>query len=335
MGKGLNALYGLSGMAARSARRSVRRQRAYQKLMIKAEIREEKLKKAQEVLDEANGLFKDYNSQIRFLTNLHLDPVEETDWSKVRDMPAPIIPQKESLFERIAKDKFDNYRPNLFIVLFRRVEKVKSKLKAKIEVAEMQDEEKYNRLISEYEAKYNNWKSNVSLAEKILSKNKKAYESVIQQKLQSLSNKGIPVVLKIAESDSALSKFVIKINSKKNIPEESVSLLKSGKASIKPIPSLKYNSIHKDHMLSLVFRVAKEVFCLLPIDMLHLVVKEYVSTSSSGADKFVPVFEIVFSRSEFTKLDMETVIISDEINNFRHCIKFKKSAGFTTIPLSL
>ncbi|OYU37305.1 hypothetical protein [Novosphingobium sp. PASSN1] len=90
-----------------------------------------------------------------------------------------------------------------------------------------------------------------------------------------------------------------------DIPEESASLLKSGKASFKAIPLGKRHELHRDALCSAAVRVALEFLTVLPLDFVEVLMLTDILDRATGHINAAPVLHLSLSEQAASTINFE------------------------------
>jgi hypothetical protein len=104
------------------------------------------------------------------------------------------------------------------------------------------------------------------------------------------------------------------------------------------MPKARFHEIYQDYVCGCVLRLAREMFALLPVDIVMLTATVDGIDSSTGHAAELPVLCVAVPRSEIEHLDFERLDPSDAVENFQHrgdVMTSRKSGEFVPIiPLS-
>lgn len=302
----------LDSMANRAIREAERREKAYQKQLM---------------LEEAAHETQKYDDYVERLVSFHKSCRSVIDWNEIHSRGKPIEPVKSDENEKQAIIKRNQYNPTFFDKLFQRIEKRKQSLEKAIEKARKDDEKAYQVDLEEY----NNDKSRWELSVKILDGNENAYAEVLED-MNPLKNLGdLGTMINFEVHNSKLIEINLFVNSDDVIPKEKVSLLKSGKLSVKPIPVSTFNELYQDHICSCILRVAREIFAILPVEVVLLNAIANMLNTSSGYMEEQAIISTVIPRKTVDDLNMAGIDPSDSLRNFVHNMDFKKAKGFKPV----
>jgi hypothetical protein len=128
------------------------------------------------------------------------------------------------------------------------------------------------------------------------------------------------------------------VNSKEVIPSDVKRLSKSGRLSVKRMSKSRFYELYQDYVCGCVLRIARELFALLPIEMVIVnAVVNALETRSGYLEKqpsYVgeqPILSVAIPRKMLEELNFEALDPSDSMSNFAHRMAFKKTQGFGTV----
>ena len=282
-------------------------------------------------LEQAQYEVQVHENHIEVITTLHKQCSEYINWDSLVRMNKPIEPKRDDVHERKAKAAFDNYKPNTFDKLFSKVEKKVEKLKNAIIKGTYLDEQEYHRAKLKFETDYENWKQSTEFASRIVSGDTEAYLEAIKEfdPFSEISLIGSSIKLNI--NDPKLIVAEIKVNGESVIPKNYKYLLQSGKLSERPLTKTKFYALYQDYVCSAILRVARELFALLPIDMVIGNAVGEILNSSTGYFEEKPILSVAIPRETLMRLNFELLDPSDSLANFVHRMKFQTTKGFLPI----
>ena len=317
------ALRSLGAAQRRSEREALRRQRELEK-------QNKQLQKMQE-LERAAYEVQVYENYIDVLVSIYKDCSEAWNWETIKATNLPIKPNKTNSFEILAQHNLESYKPGIMDKVLRRVDSNRTKLIAAIEDGKVKDEQNYQNALHEYKQNYADWESNCEIASKILLGDVNAYVEAIEQinPFSEISQIGSSIEFKIEKS--SLAEATLHVNGEEVIPSETKTLLKSGKLSVKKIAKTNFYELYQDYVCGGVLRIARELFALLPIEMVIVTaVGELLNTKSGHMEK-QPILSAAIPRETLKRLNFDMLDPSDSMNNFIHKMKFMKTKGFQPI----
>lgn len=310
--------------AARAAERdSRRRQRELEA--------EQKHYEKMAVLDQAAYDVEVYKNYIDRITSVHKEVSPDVEWQLIFDDPQPKEPVPTQSAERLARLKLQNYRPGFLTKLFGTVEKKRGGLEKDINTAINKDEENNKLSMNKYRKDVAEWEEQTSLAREILNHQPKAFIKALEDlgtfsEIEKLGSR-----LQFRITDDSFVFCTVKVHSKDIIPEQSKSLLQSGRLSQKNIPKGKFFELYQDYVCGVVLRVANEIFAVLPVDEVVVTATDDVLDTKTGHIEEQPIVSAFIPRKTIRNLNMSLIDPSDSMVNFTHQMKFKKTQGFSAV----
>jgi len=295
----------------RAEREAQRRQR-------ELERQRKHLEKMQE-LERAAYEFQIHENRIALLLSVHKECSNTWDWEAIRSCEPPVKPAKSHTCEESAQATLDGFKPGAFDKLLKRTESKRNELVRAVAEARQADEKEYQEALQVYEQEYADWEATREFAGRILAGSVEAYLDAIRQTdpFSDISELGSSV--KFRAESSHLVEATLHVNSEQVIPSEVKSLLKSGKLSAKP--------------------VARELFALLPIEMVIVNAMGNLLNTQTGYMEEKPILSVAIPRKTAEGLNFRMLDPSDSMSNFVHRMAFRKTKGFRAIkaltPLDL
>lgn len=273
-----------------------------------------------------------YEEHIGRITNLHKYCGKKYDWEEIQNKKAPVEPEFSRINEKKAKDKYNNYKPNIIGKIFPALKERKiNKLKRKIKEAKLKDDDEFNILVNEYAKVYREWEENHNLAKRINDGDHEAYLEAIKKYEPCVSISDIGSYLNFVFDEEKNLDVYVKISAEEIIPKETYKLTKAGKLSVRDMSKSKYNELYQDYVSSSVFRVAREVFALLPIDVVYIHALADLLNTSTGKIEEKAITSVAFVRKTLNYLNLDMIDPSDALKNFVNTSNFKKTKGFAAV----
>ncbi|ABE52642.1 hypothetical protein [Methanococcoides burtonii] len=305
-------------------------EREAQRRQRELERQQKQLEKMQEI-ERAAYEVNVYENYIDLLLSVHKECGDLWDWRIIQSSEPPIKPTKSHKNEELAQTKLDKFRSGFFDKILKRVESKRDTLTQNVEEARQADEKEYRESLQVYEQEYADWATIRELSDRILSGDTEAYLDAIKQTdpFNDISELGSSLEFK-AMSNSLLE-ATLHVNGEDVVPSEIKSQLKSGKLSVKQMPKGKYYELYQDYICSCVLRVAREVFALLPIEMVIVNCMGNLLNSQTGYMEEKPILSVAIPRKTLEGLNFEMLDPSDSMSNFIHRMAFKKTTGFSAV----
>lgn len=304
-------------------REAKRRQRELEK-------RQKEYEKMQ-ALEQAAYDVEVFENYIERIQSIHKDASEEIDWHKINNSSPPDKPIKKNSFEEKARKKLSEYKPTLFQKIFKTTEKIKGTLEKEIENGRSKDIDTYESSLVEYNSDCSEWKKQKEISEKLLKGDPETIIEAIKEYGEFDEIKDLGSSLAFDFSKEGILTVGINVHSKDIVPEDSKSLLKSGKLSIKKMPKGEYNEIFQDYVCSSAIRIAREVFSLLPVDKVLINSKDKILNKKTGHLENQIILSVLIPKDTIKAINLNKIDPSDSMENFIHNMKFKKTTGFDPV----
>ncbi|HHI30807.1 MAG TPA: hypothetical protein ENL17_03755 [Candidatus Methanoperedenaceae archaeon] len=317
----------------RSIRAEMRRaERDAQRRQRELEKQHKQLEKMQE-LERAAYEVQVYENYVDLLLSVHKECSDTWDWEKIRSSEPPTKPTKSHTHEELAKAELDKFKPGVFDKILGRAESNRDKLVRNVRGARETDENEYQEALQAYEQEYVDWGAAREVSDKILAGSVAAYiDTIIQtDPFSDISELGSSI--KFQAESITLVEATLHVNSEQVIPSEAKSLLKSGKLSVKQIPKGRFYELYQDYVCSCVLRVARELFALLPIEMVIVNARGSLLNTQTGYMEEQPILSVTIPRKTLEGLNFEMIDPSDSMNNFVHRMTFRKTKGFSAVEI--
>ena len=316
-------LRSIAAAQRRAEREALRRQRELERQRKKLEKMREMERAAYEV--------QVYENYLDVLNSVHKDCSDNWDWEALKSANPPAEPQKENRYENSAQRLLDSYKPSFIDKLLRRAEKKRVALENKVEEGRKKDESEHKNSMKEFEQKYEEWKSLRDLSTRILAGDEQAYIEAINQAdiFEEIKQLGSWVEFKTHGNE--LIQATVHVNSEEVIPNETKTLLKSGKLSVKKMPKTRFYGLYQDYVCGCVLRVARELFALLPIEMTIVTAVAKLLNTATGHLEDQPILSVAIPRDTINGLNFSRLDPSDSMDNFVHKMKCLKTKGFRAV----
>jgi hypothetical protein len=277
-----------------------------------------------------------YENQVEVLVSVHKECGLEWDWHALRSAQPPAVPALGDDHEQRARRALERYSPSIWDRLFRRTEAKLAALEDAVEKARRRDKQDYRQAVEDYKAAKADWEYSREFAARILRGDLDAYKEAIGETdpFGEIAVLGSSIEFRFPNSTVILAD--LQINGEKVIPSEIKSQLRSGKLSVKEMPKSRFYEIYQDYVCGCVLRVARELFALLPVQMVIVTALGEILNTQTGHLEERAVLSVAVPRDIVRRIKWDSVDPSDTIANFLHRMCFKKSKGlFAVEPIEL
>ena len=303
----------------REAKRAERQRLAFEKAALK-----------QEMLETAAAAVQDYNRLIALLTGAHRVALNPTDWSLTANAPEPSAPLKDDTYERRARRAFEDYQPGWLARAFGGETRRRAALEREIEEGIAADRARYEQRVIDYERR----KAEIARAKKVLDLDQEAVVDVLDEKSQlgnlPFSVEGIDILF--TDDDRVIA--VVDGLDLEDMPEESLTLLQSGKASVKALPRSKVLELHRQNICASAIRVGIEFLNLLPLAAVEVVMLTDVLDPATGHIDAHPVLYVRIAAQALGSVSLQRAEADALIERLGGHFEFSKKDGFRPLNLA-
>lgn len=237
---------------------------------------QEKARAKQALLDASAEAADAHARMIELLTGAHRVKFVRKDWSAVASATPPSAPpERSSHHEWTAKAALTQYTPGWFARTFGIAGRKRVRLEAEIEAARARDT-KAHMVACEDVARR---RGEIVFAKSLFAADMNVIVAAINghADLNDAPVDGVSI-LKIGSRLVAL----VDALELEDMPTQSVSLLQSGRASVKQLSKTRLLEIYRDNICSSAIRVAAEVLKAVPIDAIEVVMQPDLLDRGSG-----------------------------------------------------
>jgi len=97
------------------------------------------------------------------------------------------------------------------------------------------------------------------------------------------------------------------------------------------VPKSKFYEIYQDHVCSCILRVSRELFALLPIEVVIVTAMSDILNTQTGHMEEKPIVSVAFPKKTIESINFDMIDPSDSMTNFVHRMNFKKTKGFEAV----
>jgi hypothetical protein len=312
-------LRSIAAAQRRAEREALRRQRELDR-------QRKQLQKMRE-LERAAYEVEVYENYIDILLSVHKECSNDWDWQAILSSRETSQPIRSYTREELARTKLNEFEPSFTDKLMGRVEAKRAERLKAVEEAKRVDDEEYQKALEAYAVR--------EIASRILAGDFQAFiDAIIQtDPFSDISELGSSIGFQ-AYASSVLVPIIeatLHVNSEDVIPRETKTLLQSGRLSVKPMPTSRFNELYQDYVCGCVLRVARELFALLPIDKVIVTAVGNLLNTQTGHMEERPILSVAIPRRTLSGLNFETLDQSDSMKNFIHRMNFSRTNGFSAV----
>jgi hypothetical protein len=302
----------------REAKRAQRQRIAYEKAAQKQALLESSAEAAQQ-----------YERMIQAIVGTHRLPLARRDWSRIASQPLAAPSASTNYHELAARQALAAYTPNLLHRLFRLEGRRRQSLEQKIEEGRQLDAAEFEKRQRETAAR----NEEIRFAERVMAMDHGALVDALDEhsKLGDLpfAVEGIDVLF--TDDDRVIA--LVDGLDLDDMPDQSVTLLQSGKASIKALPRSKVLELHRLNICSSAIRVALEFLNALPVPAVEVVMQTDLLDRSTGDVGAEPVLYLRATPEQFADINLLRTEPDALVDRLGGHYTFKKTQGF--LPLNL
>ncbi|MES3100586.1 hypothetical protein [Sphingomonas faeni] len=277
-------------------------------------------------LDASASAAAEYEDIVEALTGAHRVPRSRIDWLTTSTAREVAVPERQSILEDAAASKFAGYVPGWFARTFGREQKVRDQLADEVLAARAQDDDAHSKAVAAAGAR----NSQIAAARRVVDRDPDAMVEALEDHsaLGSLpfSVEGVDTLLLDGRTIAIVDGLDLE-----DMPEESVSLLKSGKASIKDLTVGKRLEMHRDAICSAAIRVAVEFLAVLPIDEVEVLMLTDILDRGTGHIQSAPVLHLRATSQALAVLNLsrtQAVAVAERLGGH---MDWSKRDGFRAI----
>lgn len=272
----------------------------------------------------------EWNDYVQILKSIHKEASEKVNWKKIKNEPKPIEPKFSNSNENEAKQRLNNFKPNLLDKIFGSTKRKIKNLENQILIAKNKDEVRHQVVVKEYNEVLAEWEELQKISTGIEAKQTEAYLNAIKyfEPFSEISELGSQIKFKFDQNHIEID---IDTNSIDVIPDYELRQTSTGKLSKKTMSKTNFYELYQDHICSVVLRISREVFAYLPVDYAIVnALSEMVDSQSGHLEKKV-ILSVKIVPETIDKLNLQMIDPSDSMRNFVHNMNFKKTIGFLEV----
>ena len=266
---------------------------------------------------EDQAALEQYENYIDVIRNVHRDCDNAVNWNVLANRPLSFKEGEKGPRELKAQVEYDSYRPSLAEQIMKSMEtERRAELQAAIEEARRLDQE-------ELESR--------AFAKRIVSGDLDAYCEAIENADPFAELAELGSDFEFGTDDPSRMEIEFTIKAKDVIPENQLSLTKTGKLSEKAMPKSAYFDIMQDYVCSCSIRLAREIFAAVPVETVIVHAVDVVLDTATGHDTEATILSVAFDRNRFLDINFDRIDASDFVCSFPNNMKFAKTTGFKPV----
>lgn len=308
---------------------SIRAVRREQERAERRRLAYEKAAQKQAALEAASSAADEYDRLIEALTGAHRIALPRRDWHAVASAPPPAEPARNAAQEEAARREQEAYRPGWFARTFGGAKRRRVELTAAVEDAKARDEAAFEARLQEAEAR----RAEIGFARRLVARDPAAVAEALGRftRLGDLpfSVEGLDLVF--VEGGRIVA--MIDGLDLEDLPDQAVTLLQSGKASVKLLSQARLLELHRDAICSAAVRAAAECLAALPVEAIEVVMQADLLDRGSGHIGAEPV---LWLRATLQALGMVNLPLTDPaalVERLGGHFDWNRREGFRAISL--
>jgi len=303
--------------AERDAKREQRRQQELARLRAKLET----LQEAQQAAEEYEGL-------IEVLTGAHRVDFTRCDWDAIAGRPLMPPAERQSTAEDSARATLAAYKPGRLARWFGVAARRERHLEHEIRAGIAADSAAFDRNVEAVAAE----NARIELAKRVVALDPQALMEVLGDRSGLRDAAFIEGLTLRFTDDGRMIGFVDGLDVE-DMPTHSVTLLQSGKASIKPLSSARLKELHRDSICSAALRVATDFLTYVPAERVEIVVETDLLDPGTGRIEGRPVLYLSVAAQA-----LETTVLARAeplavVERLGGLLRWSSKSGFSAIDL--
>jgi hypothetical protein len=282
----------------RQVRESVKHQKELQR-RLKEEAKLSELERARLEVDSSN-------TEIEVLLSIHKEVSSVMDWKSFAYALPPHKPLSTERHQSIAalRDSIKPFASHPF------------DSSDSAEKANLMDAQEFSESLMDHEKELSQFERMQSLSRRVLAGDTAAFGEALSEfsAIAEIANLGASI--SVTFNDARAVSCTLSVNGNSIIPTEVKSLTVAGKLSVKAMPKARFHEIYQDYVCSSVLRVAREIFALLPLDIIIVTAMIEADSSSKGKPCQIPVLSVMMPRHDLEQLDFDRIDPSDALMSF-------------------
>jgi hypothetical protein len=266
---------------------------------------------------------------VEAIVGSHRGPLQRRDWLKTATTPELASAEYSDRLERRAQRELEDYVPGWFAKTFGLEKRKREALEEAILQARSADEKEFDQRRLQVERE----NAAIRFAQRVVVLDHAAIVEVLDEHTQlgnlPFSVEGIDVLF---TDDNRIIAVVDGLDLD-DMPDQSVTLLQSGKASIKALPKSRVLDLHRLNICSSALRVALEFLNALPLDAVEVVMQSDILDRATGHIESTPVVYVRVAAQALTSVNLQRADADALVDRLGGHYEFNKRDGFR--PLNL
>lgn len=277
-------------------------------------------------LDASARAAAEYEEIVEALTGAHRVPLSRVDWRTTATAPDLPIPERRSDEEDAAAARLAEYAPGWLARTFGREQRERDRLAEEVTASRARDDAAH--LAATAAAKARN--AEIAAARRVVALDPDAMVAALEEHsaLGSLpfSVEGVDTLLLDGRTIAIIDGLDLE-----DMPEETVTLLKSGKASVKDLAVGKRLEMHREAICSAAVRVAMEFLAVLPIEEVEVLMLTDILDRGTGHIESLPVLHLRATSQALGSLNLPRTQAIAVVERLGAHMDWSKRDGFRAI----
>lgn len=251
------------------------------------------------MLDASAQAAAEYDEIVEALTGAHRVTFGRRDWLTIATAPDEPSPPRGHAHEEAARARLEAYAPGFLDKMLRRGERVVAALADDLESSRLRDDEAHARAVEAAAAR----NALAATARRVVARDPDALVAALEEHSGlgrlPFSVEGIDTMFLDGRVIAVVDGLDLE-----DMPEETVTLLKSGKASFKALATGKRLEMHRDAICSAALRVAIEFLATLPLDEVEVLMLTDLLDAATGHIEGAPVLHVRVSEQALRTVNL-------------------------------
>lgn len=278
------------------------------------------------MLDASAQAAAEYNEMVEALTGAHRVTFSKRDWLTIATALEEAPPPRKDVEEQAARARLDTYLPGFLDKVLRRSEKVMAALADDVDAARLRDDKAHARALDAADDR----NAQIAAARRVVELDPDALVAALEEHSAlgrlPFSVEGIDTIF----LDGRIVAVVDGLDLE-DMPEQTVTLLKSGKASFKTLATGKRLEMHRDAICSAALRVAIEFLATLPIGEVEVLMLTDLLDAATGHIESVPVLHVRVSEQAFRTVNLTRTDACALVERLGGHMSWSRRDGFRAI----
>lgn len=277
-------------------------------------------------IDASAQAAAEFEAIMAALTGAHRTSFVRRDW--LTDATAPDVPRPDRRddAERAARAALDTFEPGWLTRTFGRESKARERLERAVDQARAADDEAHARDVSAAATR----NAAIAFARRVVAGEPDALARALEEH-SALAE--LPFSVEGVDTMFVDGRVIAIVDGLdlEDMPEETITRLKSGKASVKPLPIGKRYELHRDAICSAAVRVGVECLATLPLDAVEVLMLTDTLDRATGHINAAPVLHLRMTAQALAAMNLGRTDATAIIDRLGGHLDWNKREGFRAI----